>query len=158
MITKKCIDKYLDKVICGEPTPQNIRDYALLCIARDNLDKQWSVVSEDRHKDHHGHKLDKHTAEKWTEHMENEDGTTGPHWPVEKVKQLMEQKPELQQFELPEVFAVINMMYSDYYGVATKLNVNNIDFYVCMTKAWLADKDVGAGKGKTAAYYEYVVE
>ena len=75
---------------------------------------------------------------------------------MEKVKQIVNQKSELQQFELPEVYAVINMIYSDYCEVAQKLNINNIDFYVCMTKAWLDDKD--AGKEKTAKYYEYVVK
>ncbi len=113
-------------------------------------------MEERQRKDRHELKMDKHMAEEWTEQMKNEDGTAGPHFSMEKVKQIVNQKSELQQFELPEVYAVINMIYSDYCEVAQKLNINNIDFYVCMTKAWLDDKD--AGKEKTAKYYEYVVK
>lgn len=153
MITKKCVSKYLDQVACGEPTPQKIRDYALLCIARDNLENEHVG-----HQDRRNQKMDKHMAEEWTEQMKNADGTTGPHWPMEKIKPLMDQKPELQRFDFAEVYAVINMMYSDYCEVAKKFNANDIDFYVCMTKAWLNDKDAGAGKSKTATYYEYIVK
>lgn len=95
-------------------------------------------------------------AEEWTEHMKNADGTKGPHWSMEQIKQLREQKKELQEFDLPDVYAVMNMMYSDYCEAAKKFNVNNIDFYVCMTKAWLDDEDAGAGEAKTLMYYECV--
>ena len=37
-------------------------------------------------------KLDHETAKKWLDHMENEDGSKGPHWTFEQAKQLMEQK------------------------------------------------------------------
>ena len=111
-----------------------------------------------RRKDRPSQKMDEHTAREWTEQMKNEDGTTGPHWSMEQIKKLVEQKKELQEFELADVFAAINMLYSDYVEVAKKFNVNNIDFYICMAKAWLDDDDVATGKGKTAAYYEYVVK
>ena len=150
MITRKCVDEYMEQVNEGEPTPHKIRDYALLCIAQDHL-------KEEHHKHRHGH-MDEYSAKEWTCHMQNSDGTTGPHWPMDDIKKLMEQHKELQEFDLPDVYAVINMMHSDYSEVAKKLNVNNIDFYVWMTKAWLDDKDVETGKGKTAAYYEYVVK
>ena len=97
-------------------------------------------------------RMDKETAEEWTEHMENEDGTKGPHWSMEQIKQLKEQKG--LEFDLPDLFAVMNMMYSDYCEVAKKFNINSIDFYIAMAKAWLEDDDVAAGKGKTIAYYE----
>lgn len=101
-------------------------------------------------------RMTREIAEEWTERMKNEDGTKGPHWSMEQVKQLREQKKELQEFDLPDVYAVLNMMYSDYCEVAKKFNVSNIDFYVCMTKAWLDDEDAGAGKAKTLMYYECV--
>ena len=50
----------------------------------------------------------------------------------------------------------MNMIYSDYFGVAKKLNVNNMDFYAEMSKAFLGDKD--AVPGKLYAYFEHVVE
>lgn len=97
-------------------------------------------------------------AEEWTRQMKNEDGTRGPHWSMEQIEQLRQQKKELQEFDLPTLFAVMNMMYSDYCGAAKKFNVNNIDFYVCMAKAWLDDEDAGAGKAKTAIYYECIAK
>ncbi len=97
-------------------------------------------------------------AEEWVSQMQNEDGSVGPHWDIEQVRQLRQKKKELQDFDEVDVFAVLNMMYSDYCTVAKKLSVNNIDFYVLMTKAWLSDEDVAAGDKKTARYYEYIVK
>lgn len=157
MLTRKCVEKYLEQVVCGEPTPNKIRDYALLCIARDNLDESEKHGGEYCQK-HHIQKMDEHVAREWAKQMKNEDGTVGPHWTMEQTKKIMEQHKELQEFELADVFAAINMLYSDYVEVAKKFNVNDIAFYICMTKAWLDDDDVATGKGKTAAYYEYVVK
>lgn len=99
-------------------------------------------------------KLDKATAEEWVRSMENEDGTKGPHWTMEQVKQVMAQKGVTG--EPVEFFVALNMVYSDYCKVAKKLGVNSIDFYVEMARAFLEDKD--AGEGKLMNYYEYVVK
>ena len=93
-------------------------------------------------------------AKEWTAHMKNGDGTTGAHWPMEQVKQLMQQRNI--SADPVEFFAVLNSVYSDYYTVAKKHNAHNIDFYIDMAKAWLEDKD--AVPNKAAAYYECVVK
>ena len=95
-----------------------------------------------------------HMAKEWTARMKNGDGTTGAHWPMEQVKQLMQQRGI--NADPAEFFAVLNSVYSDYYTVAKKHNVHNIDFYIDIAKAWLDDKD--AVPDKAAAYYEYVVK
>ena len=96
----------------------------------------------------------KEMAMEWTQNMENPDGTVGPHWPLEKVKEVMAQKKlEGSPYEW---YAVLNMVYSDYSAVAKKMNVNTVDFYVCMAKAFLDDPD--AGEDKLAKYYEYIVK
>ena len=95
-----------------------------------------------------------HMAKEWTARMKNGDGTTGAHWPMEQVKQLMQQRGI--NADPVEFFAVLNSVYSDYYTVAKKHNVHNIDFYIDIAKAWLDDKD--AVPDKAAAYYEYVVK
>lgn len=46
MITVAWIDNEIDKAINGANTPQNIRDFALLCIARENLLSILSPPSE----------------------------------------------------------------------------------------------------------------
>ena len=99
--------------------------------------------------------LDKQTAEKWMESLHNEDGTKGPHWTMEQVKQVMSQKN--WQEDPVRAWVVMNMMYSDYCAAAKKVNANTVDFYVNMAKAFLDDKDAGA-EDKLAAYYHYIVK
>ncbi len=56
-----------------------------------------------------------------------------------------------------EFFVAMNMMYSDYCKVFRKFGVGDkVDFYACMAKAFLDDKD--AHTDKLARYYEYVVK
>ena len=93
------------------------------------------------------------TAKEWTSSMHNEDGTKGPHWTMDQVKQVMSQRGIKLD---PVVFwAILNSIYSDYCAVIKKHGVNNIDFYVDMASAWINDKD--AVKDKAGAYFEYVV-
>lgn len=96
----------------------------------------------------------KSMAKEWTDHMENEDGTKGPHWTMEQTKQVMAQKGV--ECDPLEFFVTLNIIYSDYCGVAKKLGVNTIDFYTCMAKAFLDDKD--AVDDKLSAYYTYIVK
>lgn len=91
----------------------------------------------------------------WMGKLQNEDGTTGAHWSTDQVKQVMAQRNI--DSDPMEFYAAINMMYSDYCKVFKKYGVGDkIDFYVDMTKAFLHDKDAGAGKLKR--YYEYIVK
>lgn len=103
-------------------------------------------------------KFDRQMAEEWAAGMENEDGTTGPHWSLEQAKQVMAQK-EIGGSPLA-FYLALNMMYSDYCKVAKKLGVNTVDFYACMADAFLNDKDAvgGGGPEKLAAYYNAVVQ
>ena len=48
------------------------------------------------------------------------------------------------------------MMFSDYYPVAKKHNVNTPEFYADLAAAFINDKD--ASKDKVEKYYECVVE
>lgn len=99
--------------------------------------------------------LDENMAREWTSKMENEDGTKGPHWNMEQIKKVMEQRNMTGD---PVAFWVaMNMMYSDYCKVAKKLGVNSVDFYAEMAKAFLEDKDTGV-PDKLTAYYESIVK
>ena len=53
-------------------------------------------------------------------------------------------------------YAAVNMMYSDYRKVAEKFNIGSPDFYACMAKALLDDKD--AKPNKLARYYHGIAE
>lgn len=102
----------------------------------------------------HGMKMDEETAHEWMENLQNEDGTKGPHWTKEQTTQVMKQKGI--DCDPVEFWVAMNAMYSDYFNVAKKMNVNNVDFYTHMAKAFIDDKD--AGEGKLMRYYEAVVE
>lgn len=99
-------------------------------------------------------KFDKETAEEWTAAMENDDGTKGPHWSMEQTKQVAKQRNI--DCDSNEFYTAMNYMYSDFCKVAKKHNVNSVDFYADMAKAFLSDKD--AVDNKLALYYEYIVE
>ena len=96
----------------------------------------------------------KEIAMEWTGDMENSDGSKGPHWSMEQVRQVMEQRGI--DCDPLQFFAVLNAVYSDYYAVAKKHGVNKMDFYADIAKAWLNDSD--AVGDKAARYFEYIVK
>lgn len=98
--------------------------------------------------------LTEEMAHEWMHGLHNEDGTKGPHWSMDQVKQVMSQKGV--KMDPMEFWVILNAMYSDYCGVLKKHNVNNMDFYVDLAKAWLGDKD--AKEGKAARYFQYIVK
>lgn len=100
------------------------------------------------------HPLDRQTAEKWVSEMQNSDGTSGQHWTFDQSKQVMTQRKI--DCDPVQFYAALNAVYSDFYGVAKKHGVSNIEFFADLAKAWLDDKD--AVPDKAAAYYEYVVK
>lgn len=99
-------------------------------------------------------KFNKRMAEEWTAKMENEDGSKGPHWSMDQVEQIVQQKKV--KCDPVEFYAILNAMYSDFSEVAQKHGVHKQDFYLDMAKAFLMDKD--AVKDKAAAYYMYIVK
>lgn len=98
--------------------------------------------------------LTREMAEEWMNNLQNEDGTKGPHWTLEQVKQVMAQKGV--ECDPIRLWVAMNAEYSDRSAVNRKHNVNTIDFYLDSAIAsWLKDKD--AVGDKEAAYYMYVV-
>ena len=94
-------------------------------------------------------------AKAWTARMENEDGTTGPHWTMEQTDAVanitgVHVKPCTW-------WTAMNVMYSDYYGVAAKYGLDRPEFYADLAKAFLMDKDAGGAEAKMAGYYHGVV-
>lgn len=84
----------------------------------------------------------------WTSAMKNEDGTTGAHWSLAETSQVAAKYGiDFSKFTKEEWYAVLNMVYSDFYGALP----DNIDSYVKVAWKWLDDKDVPEGK----LYYYY---
>ena len=93
-------------------------------------------------------------AKEWTARMENTDGTTGPHWPMEQTTAVMVSKG--YHYDPAVWYAAMNMVYSDYFSVAKKHGVNTVEFYADMAEAFLDDKDAGSPEEKISAYYHYI--
>lgn len=103
-----------------------------------------------------GRPFDREMAQEWVQRMKNADGTTGPHWTMEKTEEARAQRGI--NCDPLEFWVAMNMIYSDYAKVAEKVNANSMDFYVYMAKAFLEDKDArNQGGEKLARYYECVV-
>ena len=93
-------------------------------------------------------------AEKWVSHMENEDGTTGPHWSMgqtDAVSNVAGVHVDKLTF-----WAFLNMMYSDYYSVAAKYGIYRPEFYADLAKAFLMDKDAGGAEAKIADFFRKI--
>lgn len=98
--------------------------------------------------------LDQQEAEKWVHHMKNADGTTGPHWSMEKTEEIRTKQGI--SCDPIQWWTAMNMMYSDYSKVGEKLGINNVDFYAALSKAFLDDED--AQPEKLARYYAFVAK
>lgn len=92
----------------------------------------------------YGEHLSKELANKWVSEMKNKDGTTGEHWSYEQTIQYA------GNIDKNEWYAILNMMYSDYYS--SKFDIST---YVELAKDWFTDKDVN--EGKTLNYYLNIV-
>jgi len=93
------------------------------------------------------------TAMRWVHGMEQpEGGRPMPAYKPEEAEAL--RKAHCPDCEKWEFFVAINMMYSDMLEVAKKFNVDKPEYYACMAKAFLKDKD--AGKHKLRKYMEMI--
>ena len=97
-------------------------------------------------------------ANKWAEKMVNEDGTMGAHWTVEQTSAVAAANGVMFTHITDWCFWItMNMMYSDYGGVAMKHGVDTAEFYADLAKAFLFDKDGPGPEAKLGAYYHGIV-
>lgn len=95
-------------------------------------------------------------AEEWMASIKNEDGTVGPHWTLEQVKQLMQQRG-INNVDPVRVWVAMNADYSDRVVVNRKHGIDKPDYYLdSALAAWINDKD--AVPHKESAYYRYIVK
>ena len=88
----------------------------------------------------YGPHLSKEMADEWTSHMQNKDGSTGPHWSYEQTSPLAEQRNK------EDFYAVLNMMWSDYFQPSLTQSQ-----YISLARDFIDDKD--APEDKTLRYY-----
>lgn len=135
------IEEQIARELAAGNLPQCIRDYALLCIARDHLKAECK---------YHGHHpaLTPEKAREWVEAMHPR-----ARWTREEVKPFATAIGMGDR--VTEMYAIMNAMASDYGEVAAKHKVDIPEFYADLAKAWLCDAD--AVPDKAAAYYGCVV-
>ena len=143
------IDKEIKDISQQPMTPESVSVLADLLYIRRHL---WEDGGMAAHGSAEG-PLTREQAMEWVSGMENADGTKGPHWTMEETE-----KTRIKSgisCEPLEFYVAMNMIYSDYVKAAEKTGASSMDFYVCMAKAFLEDKD--AQPNKLARYYRYIV-
>ena len=71
-------------------------------------------------------------AEDWVSRMQNADGTRGPHFSMEKAKEVMKQYNA--DCDPVEFWVVLNSLYSDYDQALKKNNAPTLELYACLAK------------------------
>ena len=94
----------------------------------------------------------------WAERMQNADGTTGPHWTMEQTYAVADARGIGRDVPRWAWGVAMNMMYSDYYGVAVDFGVNRPEFYAALAEAFLMDKDGPGPEEKLCVYYRCIVK
>lgn len=150
MFTKENVCSEIKELYESPVMSQSAELLACLLYIRKHYDYLLEAVREEDEES----PLVKKEATEWTKGMENADGTSGPHWTMEKTEESRIQRG-IQCAPL-EFYVAMNMMYSDYVKAAEKVNCSSLDLYAFMAQAFLDDKD--AQPDKLARYYWYVVE
>ena len=138
-------------VYSGETSYENCEKLVLLKKAMKCLEEYTGTEAYEgtAHDDGCEKPLTKEQAMCWVASMENADGTHGGHWTMEQTEQVRKQKS--LTCDPVTFYAAMNMMYSDYCKVAEKFNAAGPEFFACMAKAFLEDKD--AMPNKLSRYY-----
>ena len=111
------------------------------------------MVSNDLYVSVYGEHFDKETSHAAVAGMQNTDGSVGEHWDLEQTTNAAKQAGIVfKRFNEYDFYFVLNMLYSDNYGVFG----NDSNTYIQLAKAWLEDIDVA--EGKAWRYYQKVVK
>lgn len=107
--------------------------------------------------------FDESIAKDWVSHMitVKPDGSKvkGEHWSIDQTTTVANKMGIKWTHITPYCFwVVMNMLYSDYSGVAIKHGTDTVEFYVDMAKAFLFDEDSIPPKKKVSEYYHHIVK
>lgn len=100
-------------------------------------------------------RMTREMADEWMAMLKNADGSKGPHWTFDEVKNLMQSRGV--QGDPLVIWVGMNAEYSDNVMLNRKYGVDRPEYYLDAAVAnWMNDKD--AVDDKAAAYYMYVVK
>lgn len=140
----------MHRYLIEHATNEQLRDFvkeALSMIKETNRDL-YDTLENHLYKEMYGCHFSDWLLKKALENMHNEDGTMGEHWTTEQTTQVAKANGIMfTHFNEYDWNYVMNMMYSDYYGVVS----NDVNSYVKLAKRFIEDKD--APEGKAYRYY-----
>lgn len=102
--------------------------------------QEYKNIEHKLYKMVYGDHLNEELAHKWVDSMVNKDETHGAHWGIEETSKHMRNHHKY------DWYAVLNMMYSDYYNPKF-----DTETYIELANDWFNDKD--SHPGKTLKYY-----
>ena len=163
-LTKAWVDAQIEHEFERGCHAEAVRDLAALIIVRKHLcegeecEMPAAMVEGHRaqHEEHrHGHeRLSKETILAWVDSMVDDDGVKGGKYTWHQAQQYAMNMGITGQQRLLEFFWAMNAMYADYHKVGKKFGVDKPEYYACMAKAFLMDKD--AGQHKLRKYMEMI--
>lgn len=105
-------------------------------------------------------RLSKEDMKEWEKKLVNDDGSHGAHFDKEQIDQVARSIGiEPKEFGDGVLCMTVNMMYSDYCGVAKKFGVDRLEYYIELAKGFLKDKDFdGDGAEKLFLYYTFIAD
>lgn len=138
--------KQMLKDISDEKLREEFDD--ILGMIKETNHKLYDDIEVYLYKENYGKHFNHWMLEMALSEMINEDGTKGGHWSVEQTNSVAKQNGiSFTHYNEYDWNYVMNMMYSDYYGVAS----NDTSFYAKLSIRFLEDKD--AKEGKALCYY-----
>lgn len=160
ILTREHIAKYREKLEDG------IAEYMSMPASERNANavramlEGWLMMDEVEPKLCGCADLTREAVEKWANAMRNSDGSAGAHWTLEQTTSLAESLGvELDEKLSPWCWWVtVNMIYSDYYDVASRFGVATPEFFAALARAFLLDEDGPGPVEKLSAYYCGIVK
>lgn len=111
---------------------------------------------------HNIYKLQKEDLHEWSEHLDNKDGSKGPHFNEAQMKSAAERIGiKFRDYDEHEFCMTANMLYSDLCMDLRHVITPEKEAieYAKMARSWLEDSDASAKNSeKLAAYYYLIVK
>lgn len=151
---KQELEREIGELLDMEPSPRVEAALAPLI-------ERWNAIDKACH--HMGEKkateaLTDDDLATWLNGMDNADGTHGAHWTQAQTTAVGDSIGISWDKVSPKCWHVaMNMMYSDYFGTASKFKQTGPDFFAELAKDFLMDPDGGSPRAKLAGYYHGIV-
>ena len=153
MEKKKYMSRLRDEICYLMERPVTLGRAEEICAYADAMCALRKMDSAEPAADHDG--FAREDAERWVQHMQNADGSTGPHWTQDQTAAVAG-SVGVHDVDPWAWYAAMNMMYSDYWESAMRYGVDRPEYYADLAKEFLFDKDAGGPEEKLAAYYHSI--